>query len=104
MGIYINPKNGMTKENWLLEYGSNIGEPNVERYNFDGKIFPICLVDNGFFTAAGVAFDKRELKVFLNPEDTRPKEWYLVNLEFIIDPVNGGVEEEDAKNLQKSIW
>ena len=39
---------------------------------------PVVLVDNGMFTAAGVAFSKRDLEEFISPTDLRQKKYYLV--------------------------
>ena len=33
-----------------------------------------CVVDNGFFGAAGYAYDESEMNQFLSP-DGRPKQW-----------------------------
>jgi hypothetical protein len=41
----------------------------------------VCLVDNGPFFAAGVAYDRRELKAFNHEDDPRPKIWYYVDRE-----------------------
>jgi len=103
MGYYINPVNGMDKEDWLYEYGSVVAAPNADRFNFDGKTLPVCLVNNGLFKAAGIAFDKRELEIFLNPDDDRPKDWFLVSLEFIIDSDNGAMPLEDIIEFKKVI-
>ena len=70
MGCYINPKN-MTKETWLKKYAtSQAGPTPITSY-----VVPVCLVDNGMFTAAGVAYDQREIEAFTFP-DNRPKIWY----------------------------
>lgn len=38
----------------------------------------VCLVDNGPFTAAAIAFSEDEFRQFSDPTDTRFKEWYRV--------------------------
>jgi len=42
---------------------------------------PVCFVDNGPFTAAGIAFDSNELAAFANPSDHRPKLWFIVPID-----------------------
>jgi len=101
MGFYINPIDGNSKEYWLNHYGTPIEEP--KNYNFTGKFFPVCLVDNGLFTAAGIVYDQRELECFSNPEDTRFKQWFEVNLEFIIDPERGALTGDELKNFLEYI-
>lgn len=77
MGIYINPT-GMSKEAWLSMY---MKEGSSVPYTWDSvpsDMGLVCLVDNGLFTAAGVAFDENEFKAFNNPEDLRQKIWCIV--------------------------
>lgn len=78
MGYYIDPTNGQTKEEWLTEHGIRLmGVP--ETIDEGGEdLLPVCLVNNGAFNAAGIAFSNAELRVFASPRDTRPKVWYLV--------------------------
>jgi hypothetical protein len=76
MGYYINPKTG-SKEEWLAKNAKPISDSQAESFKFGLNSLPVCLVDNGGFTAAGIAYDARELRAFLNP-DPRPKKWYSV--------------------------
>lgn len=39
----------------------------------------VCHVNNGMFTAAGIAYDEMEYDVFKDPNDQRPKKWYLLS-------------------------
>lgn len=41
----------------------------------------IVVVDNGFFEAAGYAFDKREFEAFTLPHDHRHKEFLVMDKE-----------------------
>jgi sugar lactone lactonase YvrE len=83
MGVYINPKN-QSKEDWLRENCIS-----VSRYTpvFDQtkEILPVCLVDNGIFTAAGIAFSEREREAFLDPTDRREKLWFEVKTSKLLE-------------------
>ena len=83
MGAYINPVN-QTKEEWLRDNGTRTNVPQ----SFDEKPdhLPVCLVDNGPFTAAGIAFDQRELEAFTYPGDHRLKTWFWVETKKLMDP------------------
>ena len=76
MGRYLNPKNE-TKEAWLKEYAVQAeGAPKT----FDQKEGHTitCLVDNGGFTACGLAYFQGELEAFNAPYDARPKTWWWI--------------------------
>jgi hypothetical protein len=75
MGCYINPRN-QTKEEFLREHG----EPTSTPCEVTETHLPVVLVNNGPFTAAGVAYDNREREAFLYP-DPRPKQWFRVSRE-----------------------
>jgi len=76
MGLYINPKN-VSKEEWLKENGMSISCcPNHYKEN-NGYLY-VCLVDNGPFSAAGVAYNQKEFMEFFSQTDTRPKKFYAV--------------------------
>ena len=100
MGIYINPTSG-TKETWLEEH--NIfrtkhfsQDPNLEELvtKVDYKdYFPVCLVNNGLFTAAAVGDTPREFDCF-KQIDGRPKLWYVVSKEYLMDESSGLLPSE----------
>lgn len=75
MGFYINPKDGTSKEQWLDTHGKRIPRPDKHR---EGSSIAICLVDNGAFTAAAIAYNQRELEAFQYPGDYRRKQWWHV--------------------------
>jgi hypothetical protein len=75
MGVYINPV-GLSKESWLGQHGQLVSESAVKLVGFQKDLsMYVCLVDNGMFTAAAVAYSPAELSEFLR-EDGRPKKWY----------------------------
>lgn len=76
MGCYVNPPN-QTKEQFLREKGERTAGPKPVTETH----LPVCLVDNGMFTAAAVGFCEEEVTDFQNPRDTRPKQWYYVSRE-----------------------
>ena len=77
MGCYVKPP-AMTKEGWLEQHGLPVSRPIVFS-DVPADCLLVCLMDNGPFTAAGVAFDEREFVAFNDdPTDTRPKQWYIV--------------------------
>lgn len=89
MGAYINPKN-MTKEQWLAENAIEVeisgDTPElIRQVLLDEKIpyshLPVVLVDNGAFTAAGIAFSKGELMAFTDKRDMRPKRYFIAPIE-----------------------
>jgi len=75
MGAYINPIDE-TKEQWLEKNGTEV--PFLDKWDIPENHFPVVLVDNGPFTAAGIAYCESELKAFINPEDWRPKRYFIV--------------------------
>lgn len=79
MGYYINPID-KTKEEWLMENGLRAlsSDKRPEGFHF------VCLVDNGGFTAAGIAFNDQEKEAFMHP-DNRHKYWFIVADEKLIE-------------------
>jgi hypothetical protein len=79
VGYYVNPKDGVsTKEKWLETHGTRVSEETALAHGagYNNRLV-VCLIDNGWMTAAGIAYDDRERDVFANP-DGRPKTWYVV--------------------------
>jgi hypothetical protein len=81
MGMYINPRD-MSKEEWLVKNGMLIPTPDVHRFEDDDVA--VCLVDNGDFSAAGIAYSERELAAFKFP-DPRLKMWFAVPISKLIE-------------------
>lgn len=81
MGLYINPKD-MTKEQFLIENGTQISHPLPAKLIPQDKIL-VCLVYNAAFTAAGVVFNDYELEAFTSDTDLRKKEWFVLPIDVL---------------------
>jgi hypothetical protein len=82
MGYYINPDVG-TKEDFLMEHGTSCTVEEALNCDFYGDEWPVCLVHNDEFTAAGIGYDKIETEAFSRPMDMRLKEWFIVPRELL---------------------
>lgn len=87
MGIYIETGGDKNKAEWLVHNKEDVSliMPNEQgewptwealARDYPNQV-PVCVVDNGPFEAAGVAYDEREYYRFHNP-DGRPKLWLLM--------------------------
>jgi hypothetical protein len=100
MGFYINPSN-MSKEDFLVIYGTPWVMP-TEDFNFNSDVLPVCWMHNGAFTAAGIAYSKKELHAFQNPSDTRNKRWFIVKKKHLGQAAglcDGWIEEIQKESL-----
>jgi hypothetical protein len=79
---YINPVD-QSKEQWLRNNGRDIAE-NPLTFEIPSEDVLVCLVDNGWMTAAGIAFCREELELFAAP-DGRFKIWYSVPRSKVIE-------------------
>ncbi len=90
-----------SKEEWLEEHGALVTEEAFKSIQYDtlNNCLPVCLLDNGFFTAAGIAFSAQERDVFDNPMDIRPKKYYLCNIDELLEvsDLNVNAISEDVK-------
>ena len=85
MGYYINPTNE-SKEAFAKRQ-KEISRKEFCSFDFtDKKFLPICLVDNGFFRALGIAYSQREAAEFTRPSDTRPKQFFIASVEDLLKP------------------
>lgn len=94
MGAYINPPN-MEKEQWLAENATEV--PFLD-WDLPEGYLPVVLVDNGPFTAAGIAFSKRELEAFTDKRDFRPKRFFIApinKLHEVSRELKGYMEREE---------
>ncbi len=80
MGCYVEVSN---KQEWLQSNCTYAWEGLVfpKWEDFKEGHLPVVLVDNGYFQAAGIAFDKQEYERFTDPCDFRPKVVYSIALE-----------------------
>lgn len=86
MGYYVNPK-GCRKELWLELNGHRVLGKTTDVWENavkQGRL-PVVLMDNGFFTAAGVCFSKEEYQEFTNPKDSRPKLVFVVDTDKLLE-------------------
>jgi hypothetical protein len=84
MGLYLEP--AIDKSQWLRENGKAItpvifGKSDINWEDIPEDKVLVCLVDNGPFQAAGVAYNKREMEAFNLEGDPRSKIWYYVDRE-----------------------
>lgn len=93
MGLYINPPN-MSKEQFLTVFGTPCGIDDFCNAP-EGKT-GVCLVDNGRFTAAGVAYSKGEAEAFARA-DGRYKRFYLVPTHRL--SVNAGISDQAQRDF-----
>ena len=82
MGYYINPQTG-SKEEWLSENALLCSQTTAGNVDYN-KYFPVVLIDNSMFTAAGIAYDKKEFEEFTLLEDHRPKKFFICSKEKLI--------------------
>lgn len=89
MGIYVNPED-RTKEEWLFDNGVLYTEIDWSMVSHvEPAVLPVVLVNNGGFSAAAVAYSERELEAFKDPDDLRPKLFYLVAVEDLLPVADG---------------
>lgn len=85
MGKYVNPP-GQTKEQWLNSecYGEPLPEaPIADISELPPDLMLVCLVQNPMFSAALVVDNQRDWEAVMDPTDTRPKTFYLVDADKI---------------------
>ena len=85
MGYYINPPD-MSKEDFLNKHGILIKESDVLEADLVNN-FPVVLIDNGLFTAAGgILYDGKERDYWYKSckDDPRLHLFYLVEKKHLI--------------------
>jgi len=86
MGLYVEVGNNKeSKLSWFRNNAMSYDTHNIEcSYNEVPKGSRlVCLVDNGPFYAAAVAYCLAEAKTFADPYDGRPKQWFVVSDELL---------------------
>lgn len=92
MGYYINPPD-MSKEKWLNKFANFVGpideDEEIPKWEDIAKddVLPVILVDNGRFTAAGVAYSEQEYKAFTDPDDKRSRELFTAKVDDLLKVV-----------------
>lgn len=82
MGYYIETDSATNKAAWLVANARGVIMPGpVPAPTPD--IIPVVVMHNGYFEAAGIAFNAKELASFAHP-DGRHKEYLLVPREEVI--------------------
>jgi len=83
MGSYINPPNE-SKEEFLDREGEKLDKiPRYEDIPSDKKL--VIWIHNGAFTAAAIAFNFEEYACFVETQDKRPKYYFLVETEKLLE-------------------
>lgn len=80
MRYYINPE-GTSKEEWLQENATLLALDVPTTHHAAGHV-AVCLMDNGWMTAAGICFSSSELAAFARP-DGRPKMWFAGKVDLL---------------------
>lgn len=99
MGMYVNPLRD-TQKNWLSNNGTIIIGDVVSSYSAirNSNCVPVCLVDNGGFTASAVGYDLAETAEFAR-KDGRPKTWFSVPIDKF--DYTSGLSAYDIQRLAK---
>lgn len=81
MGYYINTNVNRGKTKFIIDnYGGKlVGFAIAEIAMTDPATAVIVVMDNGLFEAAGYAFNQDEFKKFTYPDDTRRKQFILMD-------------------------
>lgn len=80
MGYYIETSKLDNKAHDIIaKHGGVLVDQGTARAMVaDPETAVIVVVDNGFFEAAGFAYDEQEFRAFTHPSDQRPKQFLLL--------------------------
>lgn len=95
MGYYINPP-VQAKEEFLVEYGHVIDVHDFRELTKTQEAVPVAWVDNGMFSAVGIAHSPDEALAFSDPQDTRPIIYWSVPASAITMEL-AGIEHSDIR-------
>lgn len=83
MGFYVNP-NDRSKKAFLIGRGVVVPGRTLDWSAVPKGSLPVVHMDNGYFDAAGIAYNEAELKAFTMPDDKRPRTIYIVKIEDLL--------------------
>jgi hypothetical protein len=101
MGIYINPQDRTSKEEFLNahaialteeEFRQHVNSSDYEQY------FALVWINNGYFTAVAVAYCPREAADLTLPNDLREKRYYLIETDVLL--TSNVLRKDELKYLQ----
>lgn len=82
MTFYINPRNGVSKEAFLQENGTEVLE---DRAIISTTHLPVALVRNTGFSAAAIADNEAELRRLVQGSMNRDVRWFMVSRDALKD-------------------
>jgi len=86
MGLYMEVESNTGKAELIKKLDDRVQPVCTHLVSFKKcpkGFLPVCVVDNVFFEAAGVAYSEDEFNEFNHYRDTRPKQWLYVPIEVI---------------------
>jgi hypothetical protein len=78
MGLYIEDRQGETKEQFLSRNGRIISDSDAKSLFRDYQELPVCVADNGDWSAAVICYDSREVDRILGGMEDRMHAWFAV--------------------------
>lgn len=78
MGFYIEDRGGETKEKFLSRYGRTISDGDTKSLFRDFQELPVCISDNGDFSAAVICYNEREVDRIQAGIGDRMYAWFAV--------------------------
>lgn len=83
MGYYIETDSSTDKANYIAKIynGKSVSRAEAAEAMKDPDKGVIVVVDNGYFEAAGFAFNQKEFEAFTRPDDKRYKDFIILDRE-----------------------